>query len=503
MKQVWNIFRKDARHHWPEIVASVALLAVYAWKDTYDWNHSDKLSIHILTELWSPSLVPLFWLFLLTRGIQGESLVGNRQFWVTRPYDWRKLASAKILFTLTFINLPLFAMQVSLLAIAGFRPMAYLPQLLWIQVLWILALFVGIAALAAVTANLVQMLLAIFLLVLYVICIATLMEVISKPNSPSLDWRLGILILGTFVAVLFLQYSRRKTIVSRSLIIGLFGLLGLVPWLTPKQTFDVEEYPLAHDPFPARFSLLPRQPPKQSNSAPYNDTVVMRFPLSAVGVTSGSFLEVNEILVTLTNALGLRWDSDWLSQAALYFPDQNSAEVSFQLKRKLFDRFKTGPVNAHVVVAFTHYADRDTLQFVVPGNRFFLPSLATCLVPEKPYWGQLKCRVPPRRPTVVLISSKFDASTCPQSSEYLPGRASLVGHTLLRFGTFVPSIIPFTDLGIYLSGSDESGNSYSHPGICPGTPLALSHPAEIGRNRVEVDFENLSLAEYEAGTRKQ
>ena len=37
MKQVLNIFKKDVRHYWHEIVVSIALLAAFARYDVRSW----------------------------------------------------------------------------------------------------------------------------------------------------------------------------------------------------------------------------------------------------------------------------------------------------------------------------------------------------------------------------------------------------------------------------------------------------------------------------------
>ena len=113
--------------------------------------------------------IPVAWSFLTVRAIQGESLVGNRQFWLTRPYEWKKLLTAKVLFVVTFVNLPLGITQVFLLAKAGFSPMQHAVGLLWMQIMMLLFFMLPVVALATVTATVVQMILASLIVVLYAI----------------------------------------------------------------------------------------------------------------------------------------------------------------------------------------------------------------------------------------------------------------------------------------------------------------------------------------------
>src|SRR6266478_5805714 len=92
MSQILHIFRKDARHHWPEILLSWVLVAVYVWDQPRKWANQ-TIHIRYIVGLLNilPALMILSWAFLIARVVQGESLVGDRQFWITRPYEWHKL----------------------------------------------------------------------------------------------------------------------------------------------------------------------------------------------------------------------------------------------------------------------------------------------------------------------------------------------------------------------------------------------------------------------------
>ena len=139
MKQVIHIFAKDSRHFWPEIVVSLAITAAFTWIYPNHWTQNNlrfgsyvrispewELLAGILT-----LLVPVSWWLLITRVIHAESLVGDRQFWLTRPYEWRKLLGAKLLFLLVYLYVPLVIVKLVLLAQAGFHPVSYIPGLLF------------------------------------------------------------------------------------------------------------------------------------------------------------------------------------------------------------------------------------------------------------------------------------------------------------------------------------------------------------------------------------
>ena len=94
MSQTLHIFRKDIRHHWPEILVSLLLLAAFVWHERAEWSGNFP-SFSLLQILFSfvDTLLPLSWCLMIVRLVHEESLVGDRQFWVTRPYEWPQSCS--------------------------------------------------------------------------------------------------------------------------------------------------------------------------------------------------------------------------------------------------------------------------------------------------------------------------------------------------------------------------------------------------------------------------
>jgi hypothetical protein len=138
MDQILHIFKKDARHLWPEIVISLALLAWYTHRQLQPWPEgtqaviSGGLFFYQIARFVTPALI-LFWAYLIVRVVQSESLVGDRQWWTTKPYVWWHLFLAKILFMFVFISVPLFHVQLFLLHHFRFPILSHLvgPHFLW------------------------------------------------------------------------------------------------------------------------------------------------------------------------------------------------------------------------------------------------------------------------------------------------------------------------------------------------------------------------------------
>ena len=191
--------------------------------------------------------MPISWCFLIARAVQDESLVGDRQFWVTRPYEWPKLLAAKALLAAVFINVPLFIADVILLDKAGFSPVHYLPGLLWMQLLMILFLIVPAAVAGAVTSTIVQLLLCVVGIVLYLIGVVSL--VAGVPNADmSSNSNFGsastlLIFVGACAAVILVQYARRRAWASRIIIFAAAGLVAIVLATMPYGTLVARAFP--------------------------------------------------------------------------------------------------------------------------------------------------------------------------------------------------------------------------------------------------------------------
>src|SRR5215469_9010053 len=213
MTQALHIFRKDIRHHWPEVLVSLLLLPAFVWYQSVEWSENFP-SFSLLQILFSfvNTLLPLSWCLIIVRLVHEESLVGDRQFWVTRPYEWPSLLAAKLLFLVVFIHLPVFTAQLLLLRRASFPIAPNLTGLLGMQI-GLGLLFLAPITLAVVTRSLAQALIVAIGAFLVFLTVASVVSLVpSETMSSALD-RSGIfqgsLLLAAPVAAILWQYARR------------------------------------------------------------------------------------------------------------------------------------------------------------------------------------------------------------------------------------------------------------------------------------------------------
>jgi hypothetical protein len=510
MKQVWNIFRKDLRQFWREIVVTQALLVLYSWNDVRGWSGERMVGYAGLAGIidyrflagLTTVLLPMAWAFLIVRVVQAEALVGDRQFWVTRPYEWKKLLAAKMLFVVLTINAPLLVADVLLLARAGFNPPHYIAGLLWMQLLISLALILSILTLATVTASVVQLILALLGVALYMSGVAWLASVMpSSGFSGPADSLERTLLIVTCVSVAFWQYARRKTTGSRWLIAALALAVVLIVVATPYNSIVNREFPRleAGEPPPVRFALLPAATNVDADTSEREQEVEIQLPLSVSGLSKDSIVVVSGFMVSLEAPNGLRWNSGWVSHGIELFPDNTDMQLPFNLKKSFFEQVKSASVKARISLALTEYRDKNRREFVTPRGEFLLQDVGFCSA-EPSYIRQIQCRSPLRTPSSMLITSDLSANTCPvREGESRAETRSIVRDWYRNSGSGRAGLgispIKILDLYLWYRNRDEKKRTLVN-GICPGTPLVISNPEFVRQVGTELDLSTFHLADY-------
>jgi len=511
MKQVLNIFKKDVRHYWHEIVVSIALLAAFARYDVRSWANESLVgyayeagSFFFDSRLLSglvDVLLPISWAFVIVRVIQGESLVGDRQFWVTRPYEWKKLLAAKILFILVFINLPLLITDVFLLSKAGFPPMHYVVGLLWMQAMIALGLLL-IAAMAAVTASVVQFGLALLVVVLYLIGMGSLSEQIpSSSFSSSIgDAVQTALLIATPLVVILWQYSRRKTAKSRLLIVGFAAVLLLILVATPYRTVVAHQYPRleAGQQPPVQLALLPPEKQNDGNVPANEKEVEVVIPFSVSGVADDSIVTLSGAMVVIDAPGGLHWDSGWLPKGWSLFHEDKGIAIRFTLKKKLFERIKSLPVKADISLALTVSRDQNRSEFVIPQGEFVLRDAGFCDVSGLSYQPGIECRSALRTPSSLLVTYDISQTSCPGMEGQAHAKAGEISRSWHSHSDSGPAEFGISPIKITRFGTvNNASNAQAISGLCPGTPVILSNPKLVGRTRIELELNDLHLGDYQ------
>ncbi len=235
MRQALHIFVKDVRRLRYEILVVLAVAATFAWVDGLGvpWRNDPAIG---RADTVLKLLLVVAWWFLIARTVYEDSPVGHTQFWVTRPYQWRSLLGAKLLFVIAFINLPLFLSDCAIVAMRGFDPLAYPAALACHQLVVCVWLLLPVAALACVTEGVSQLALAL-LAVLLIAEIPGMLSLQGAAGSGPTDWitpsLVGAALLAAALATIFLQYRARRTWVGRGVMAGALTIFLALPPLMP------------------------------------------------------------------------------------------------------------------------------------------------------------------------------------------------------------------------------------------------------------------------------
>lgn len=362
MRQILTIFRKDARHLWPQ--AALALFFTVAMA-RLDRGLPFNVFSAVVEIVWL-----MCWVYVGAALIQEERLPGNQQFWLTRPYDWRGLLVAKLLFLAAFAALPLMAAEAVVLAVNGISPLRHLALLVSTSATFAGGIVLVAAALAAITENLVQLMWAFLALV----AIESVSAIAAPDNAGwgIIDWfrtgAVGTLIVTAGIAVLVLQYAARKTLFSRGILAGAVVLTAAVPLTDAWHAAWALESKLGsrvNDPSAVRLSFdrFGRSQVRYAN-APYFPGPLQEglyLPIRLSGIPAGTAIVSERVAAGIEAGDGMTWNSGWVQAAKItqanpfdnvdLIREDGPAWQYLNIDRAFYERVKNLPARVNVSVA--------------------------------------------------------------------------------------------------------------------------------------------------------
>ncbi len=509
MKQILHIFAKDFRHFWPEILISLALLGALVWIYPSTWLAGGDFLTSLLEERLAALLtllIPVSWWLLIARVIHAEALVGDRQFWVTRPYEWKKLLGAKALFLLAFLYLPLLIAQCLLLFRAGFHPLSFLPGLLFNLLLTTAGIVLPLLAITTVTATFARLTLTLFAgLVCFIGYVAISLyfaDDASIPYSDHVSMPLVLLFCGTVVV---LQYAARRVWVSRLLLIALPVLLVLSGMAVSQSTVMDRDYPRgsAAQEAPLQLTLLRDTPHPATAYLIRAKQVQLSIPLQASGVAEGYALVGGPVKVTVDAANGSHWTSPWQARNnQQYLPGTSESWITVQMSRAFFDQVRSTPVTLHLTVALARVQAGNMRSVLLPARDFSVPDFGICS-PQPDFLHSgffgIACRFALHHPSLTYISAHWADGPCSASQ---PGLNTAVrGDAWSGSLENTPAdfaIAPIWTPPIVLSNATKGEGEKSEPRhLCPGTPVTFTQYNFVGQTQYDFTIPDFRLPGYQ------
>jgi len=335
-------------------------------------------------------LVPVSWWLLIARAIHSERLVGDRQFWITRPYEWKKLLMAKALFVAVFLYLPLLTAQWLLLLRAGLARVSALPGLLYNLLLISIIVVLPLIALAAVTRNLARMTLALLgvLLSLWLLIALSSLTSANSIAAPVADFIAATLILCVCSAAVVWQYATRKAGPSRALLIASPLLLVAMQLIAPgepdvalmNRTYAPAAAASSGTEAPLQVSYNPQASVPPSAFVPrMSNSVGIEIPVQISGVSDGTIVDAEDVKVAIESPGGSKWQSSWQPLFRQEHAQKNSTFFAdFTLPRKVYDQFKSVPITVHLNLALTQMKREKVTRLTSPRSEYSVLDVGNC-----------------------------------------------------------------------------------------------------------------------------
>jgi len=484
--QPFHIFRKDAMHLWPETLISIALLAAFGWAQVHTWVPTEGFNPASLGVGFLVFLIPVMWLVLMSRLVHDEELVGDRQFWITRPYTWYSLLLSKVLYLIVFIGLPLIVMQMVLLHRAGLYPMLVIPAILknlcMVAVIFLLPLLV----IAAVTATFIRYISsalagAIYLFIVFLIAGYNWGDSLS---APYVFYFISITLLLILIAVLLIQYALRKTLITRIMLIAMPLVFVVFALITPVNLFSAHRYP---DVSVGKLTFVsdPNLHQPDGNIFTIEHKNLMQIPVHVelTGMSDENFVAVQRIHFTIDGPNGYHYNSDWIGDSNTLSSDDANAMLPVPIPVAVFDKIRNQPVAMHIELG-THTFHAGTPYTVTATEKPFpIPGHATCVV--APDTGVLECRFPYANPDIVQVTAIVHAGSCANPS-WQQGPAV----TLLQ-----PSILPVRFSPVDITNTSLKVGNTNVP-LCPGIPTTFRSAVAGDYGRIHLDIPAITLDPY-------
>jgi hypothetical protein len=483
MIQSLHILRKDIRHLWLDLSLYVALLIASSITTPMGWNgaNASNTPLHIFIGLLK-IVIPIIWLVMIARLIHDESLVGDTQFWITRPYRWTSLLGAKLLFIVLCLVLPFALNQWAMVLQAGVNPLHTIPGQLLGLLQTALIVWLTFTVVASVTSTIQRMFMSMLAVGIFWGAALTILGSTAGTRMPLpfASETFAIVIGGFLVGILLYQYARRNTFASRIslvstalLFVALFACLVEGVIQAPINFFVRHHYPLSTD-GSLRLAFDPSSRPSQNNGEgelSVGKLVIVRLPVSIQGLDPTAQLD-NQNASFAIDAPGYHYTSPW---RPANLRDDN---LMLFIPQRVLDKAHGSNVRMHL----SEVAQRmlpGTPQTVTAANDFLIPGNGACHMLPNLFGNNVSCRYSFEIASRTMIRTTVADASCSSSSP------THVGIETLAARSPVNGPDPTIEIPLHLGGA-----------VCPGTPITFTpyHPAE--NFRLELDIPSISLDRY-------
>jgi hypothetical protein len=359
MQQALHIFKKDVRYLYREAISLVILVLLFpALQSRYIFGFDFSLGLELLIALAASYVIACL--------IHAEAIPGSNQFWITRPYRWRSLLAAKVLFVLLFVNLPILLIQIIVLHAEKFPVASNWRGFLWCQVLMIVGVELPVAALAAMTRNIVTFAASILVLALIIVGPAAIWN--SHQFSDSLDWMRSYIALAgaalITIPAVYWQYRNRRTAQARTWSIAVACVAMAATVLTPWSALFATQARLSKT---AVDLHVARDPGEKTYLFSEGQELFLVLPVQISELAPGLSREFEDFIITLRTPDGRKMD---LREGQMLADNRNGYHVTIRghaaMDPSFFESERNQPLTLQASFYFTVFGNSHSQSMLAP-----------------------------------------------------------------------------------------------------------------------------------------
>jgi hypothetical protein len=398
MRLTLHTLRKDLRRLWPVAVFTWGMLAMLARSDRWraDW-------VAPAMEGWMNVMLTLAWVMLAGLAVLEEPLVGDRNFWTTRPHRWPALLLAKLIFLVLTIHLPLMFADLFVLEARGFSLPDYLTPLLSKQIVFFGAVTLPSIALASLVRNFTHFVIAVFAIAGGILILTGGFQAYPQFSRQASEVRhaaVWILLAATALGVIWNQYAQRRVIPARVMAVAAaLGAASLSAWLPARA-----EYALLSS-GPQRAPHISMRDASTADTsaifARFVGTQTALLPIAITPRTPGELFRVPIVEVEVVAADGTHLRSilpstnrpfekiDLTAYVVSASPEQPRSSqqelysqpgwLALRFSGPAWERLKNAKVRIYGTAAFDFYRTGETAVLPIPGSSG-VPRMGRCTV---------------------------------------------------------------------------------------------------------------------------
>ena len=400
---IWHIFKKDWKLLWRYAVGFGTLhFILNALRLSQGRFYQARLAVIAASSSFLPgrdlfmagtlpALVMLGSALLITAIVQQDAIPGLRQDWLVRPIHRRDLLLSKLFSVLVMVQLPMFAADLAEGLACGF-PLAPSAGVAFKRsAFYFLNFHLPLFAFASLTRNLME---AIAGAAAVIVGIAGLEQLTFSANPfLILDWvdatmRIGILVAGAAV-LLGVQYFRRKTMVSRWLLVALALAYIFTPPLPWQNAFALNQRlspaPGAGNPVAMSFvpnkEALADRPVGPSNIKRYGNVFVL-LPVRATGMPEQSVLLGDRSSARLVTRDGEVHDLGYQMTFGIWNeqPGEGEKPITYGISvpSAVYQRIADQPLRVEIDYSLTLWRQKETQSLPAAGGDQRTAQLGWC-----------------------------------------------------------------------------------------------------------------------------